>query len=102
MTLIAPPAARVGATLAEIGTPSLLIELDAFDANVRAMAEFAASCGVALRPHAKAHKSVAIARRQIAAGAVGVCCQKLSDEFVCVRDARVEAVWKIDARGLSR
>jgi D-serine deaminase-like pyridoxal phosphate-dependent protein len=59
----------------------LLIELDAFDANVRGMAEFAASCGVALRPHAKAHKSVAIARRQIAAGAVGVCCQKLSEAY---------------------
>lgn len=81
MTLIVPPAARVGATLAEIGTPSLLIELDAFDVNVRGMAGFAASCGVALRPHAKAHKSVEIARRQIAAGALGVCCQKLSEAY---------------------
>ncbi|MDR5752844.1 MULTISPECIES: DSD1 family PLP-dependent enzyme [unclassified Caballeronia] len=81
MTLVAPPAARLGATLAEIGTPSLLIELDAFEANVRGMAEFTASCGVALRPHAKAHKSVDIARRQVAAGAVGVCCQKLSEAY---------------------
>ena len=81
MTLAVPPAALVGDSLGGVGTPSLLIDLDAFDANLREMAAFAASSGVALRPHAKAHKSSAIATRQVAAGAVGVCCQKLSEAY---------------------
>ncbi|MDE1178992.1 DSD1 family PLP-dependent enzyme [Paraburkholderia sp.] len=81
MTLVPPAAARVGDSLATVGTPSLLIDLDAFDANLQSMATFAAAHGVALRPHAKAHKSSAIARQQVAAGAVGVCCQKLSEAY---------------------
>ena len=81
MTLAPPPAARVGDTLAAVATPSLLIDLDAFDANLAAMAAFASRHGVALRPHAKAHKSSEIAKRQVAAGAVGVCCQKLSEAY---------------------
>jgi D-serine deaminase-like pyridoxal phosphate-dependent protein len=80
-TLVAPPAAQIGDSLGEIGTPSLLIDLDAFDSNLREMAAFTASQGIALRPHAKAHKSSAIARRQIEAGALGICCQKLSEAY---------------------
>jgi D-serine deaminase-like pyridoxal phosphate-dependent protein len=81
MSLSPPPAARVGDPLAAVGTPSLLIDLDAFDANLHEMAALTAAHGVALRPHAKAHKSSAIARRQLEAGAVGVCCQKLSEAY---------------------
>ncbi|SAK44594.1 alanine racemase [Caballeronia hypogeia] len=81
MTLSPPPAARVGDALVSVGTPSLIIDLDAFDANLAAMSAFAARHGVALRPHAKAHKSSAIAQRQIDSGAVGVCCQKLSEAY---------------------
>jgi D-threonine aldolase len=81
MTLAVPPAALVGDSLGRVGTPSLLIDLDAFDANLHEMAALAASNGVALRPHAKAHKSSAIALRQVEAGAVGVCCQKLSEAY---------------------
>ena len=81
MTLAPPPAAHAGDSLGCVGTPSLLIDLDAFDANLREMAAFAASSAVALRPHAKAHKSSAIALRQVEAGAVGVCCQKLSEAY---------------------
>jgi D-threonine aldolase len=79
--LIPPSAARIGDTLATVATPSLVIDLDAFDANLSAMAAFAARHAIALRPHAKAHKSSAIAKRQIEAGAVGVCCQKLSEAY---------------------
>ncbi|WP_109483715.1 DSD1 family PLP-dependent enzyme [Paraburkholderia sp. C35] len=81
MTLTPPPAARVGDTLSSVSTPSLLIDLDTFDTNIRTMATLAASHQIALRPHAKAHKSSAIAQRQIDAGAVGVCCQKLSEAY---------------------
>jgi 3-hydroxy-D-aspartate aldolase len=57
----------------EIPTPALLLDLDAFEANLQLMAQRVKQSGKQLRPHAKAHKCVEIARRQIAAGAVGVC-----------------------------
>src|SRR5262245_60912268 len=72
-----PPPAESGMMLAEVDTPALLLDLDAFERNVATLAE--AARGVRLRPHAKAHKCPEIARRQIAAGAVGVCCQKVSE-----------------------
>jgi 3-hydroxy-D-aspartate aldolase len=65
-SLIGRPGSR-----ALIDTPALVLDLDAFDANLAAMAEVAAGRGVALRPHAKSHKSVQIARAQMAAGAIG-------------------------------
>ena len=64
---------------ADLNTPALVIEIDTLDANIAAMAAFAAARGLALRPHAKTHKSADIARRQIAAGAVGVCVAKLGE-----------------------
>ncbi|MDX1983789.1 MAG: DSD1 family PLP-dependent enzyme [Bryobacteraceae bacterium] len=54
-------------------TPALLLDLDAFETNLRRMQERVCAAGKALRPHAKAHKCVEIARRQIALGANGVC-----------------------------
>lgn len=64
---------------AALNTPVLVIDLDALDRNIAAMAAFAAERGIALRPHAKTHKSIEIARRQIAKGAVGSCCAKLGE-----------------------
>ena len=62
-----------------IPTPAAVLDLDAFDRNVAQMAARAARAGLALRPHAKSHKSAFIAHRQIAAGAVGICCAKLAE-----------------------
>jgi 3-hydroxy-D-aspartate aldolase len=73
------PPAIVGMALAEVDTPALLIDLDAFERNLERMADFAARSGVRLRTHAKTHKSPDIAARQMALGAVGVCCQKVSE-----------------------
>ncbi|HEV2597651.1 DSD1 family PLP-dependent enzyme [Sphingopyxis sp.] len=67
---------------ADLNTPALILDIDALDRNIAAMATLAASHGVALRPHAKTHKSVDIALRQIAAGAVGVCCAKIGEAEV--------------------
>ena len=64
---------------ADLNTPALILDIDALDRNIAVMAGFAARAGLRLRPHAKTHKSVEIARRQIAAGAVGVCCAKLGE-----------------------
>lgn len=62
-----------------LNTPVLLIDLDAFEQNVADMAAYAKANGIRLRPHAKTHKCTEIARRQVAAGAVGVCCAKLGE-----------------------
>jgi len=78
-----PPAAA-GMDLDEVDTPALVVDLDAFERNLRHMAEFAETAKVRLRPHAKTHKSPLIAAQQIALGAVGVCCQKVSEAEVLV------------------
>jgi D-serine deaminase-like pyridoxal phosphate-dependent protein len=64
---------------AMLQTPALVIDLDAFERNVSRMAEHARKVGVSLRPHAKTHKSVEVAKLQIAAGALGVCAAKLGE-----------------------
>jgi 3-hydroxy-D-aspartate aldolase len=62
-----------------LDTPALVLDRDVLESNIAAMADFARGRGIALRPHAKTHKSVHIAALQLAAGAVGLCCAKLSE-----------------------
>jgi D-serine deaminase-like pyridoxal phosphate-dependent protein len=65
---------------ARLDTPALVLDLAAFEHNLEAMAAFARAQGVKLRPHAKTHKSVTVARRQLEAGeVVGFCCAKLGE-----------------------
>lgn len=77
--LFLAPAAKPGDALETVDTPSLVLDLDAFEDNLRTMQVLAERHGVALRPHAKAHRCPEVALRQIALGAVGVCCQKVSE-----------------------
>ena len=72
-------AAQPGDAVERIDTPALVIDLDAMERNLARMASFAAEHHMRLRPHAKMHKSAAIAKLQMAAGAVGVCVQKVSE-----------------------
>ncbi|MBC7481092.1 MAG: DSD1 family PLP-dependent enzyme [Rhizobacter sp.] len=69
----------VGSAADAILAPALVIDADAMRRNIERMAAFARGHGIALRPHAKTHKSAALAKLQMAAGAVGVCVQKLSE-----------------------
>ena len=64
---------------ASLNTPALVLDQAALERNLATMADFARARGLALRPHAKTHKSVDIARLQLKAGAVGVCCAKLGE-----------------------
>ena len=64
---------------ARLPTPALLLDLDAFERNVARMAEHCKVNSLGLRPHAKTHKSVTVAKAQIAAGALGICCAKLGE-----------------------
>jgi D-serine deaminase-like pyridoxal phosphate-dependent protein len=69
----------LSATLAELETPALLVDLEVLEANLAEMAAVAARAGVRLRPHTKTHKSPEIARMQLAAGAAGITCAKLGE-----------------------
>jgi D-serine deaminase-like pyridoxal phosphate-dependent protein len=73
------PAAEIGMALEEVETPALLLDLEAFERNLVRMAQAAAGGRARLRPHAKNHKCPVIALRQMAHGAVGVCCQKVGE-----------------------
>jgi 3-hydroxy-D-aspartate aldolase len=73
-----PPAA-LGQALDEVDTPALVLDLDAFEANLDALQASLAGHRIGVRPHAKTHKSPEIAKRQLARGALGVCCQKVSE-----------------------
>jgi len=79
------PPAEIGALIAEVETPALIVDLAALDRNIAKMAGFAKAAGVRVRPHAKTHKSPAIALRQIAHGAVGQCVQKVGEAEALVR-----------------
>jgi D-threonine aldolase len=83
-TMAPAPSATVGVSLGDVDTPALVVDLDAFERNLNRMAAFAKGAGVRLRPHAKTHKSPDIAARQVALGAIGVCCQKVSEAEVMV------------------
>lgn len=73
-----PPAAR-GQRLEDVDTPALILDLDAFEANLRTLADAVRASGVRVRTHAKTHKCPEVAQRQMAHGAVGACCQKVSE-----------------------
>ncbi len=63
----------------ELPTPTLLVDLDRLESNIARMQMAVDTAGKQLRPHAKAHKCVEIARRQVGAGAVGVCVATLPE-----------------------
>jgi 3-hydroxy-D-aspartate aldolase len=75
--LIGDPGSR-----ALLNTPALVVDIDTLDRNIAAMQALADAKGIALRPHAKTHKSVDIAKRQLAAGAIGQCCAKIGEAEV--------------------
>ncbi|HEX3537046.1 MAG TPA: DSD1 family PLP-dependent enzyme [Stellaceae bacterium] len=74
------PPAEIGMPLDDVDTPALIVDLDAFEGNLRRLAERVGSAaGVRLRPHAKTHKCPVIALKQVELGAVGVCVQKVGE-----------------------
>ena len=76
------PPAQPGMREDEVDTPALLLDLDAFEHNLSRMQHLLAPTNTRLRAHAKTHKSTVIAHRQIAAGAIGQCVQKVAEAEV--------------------
>jgi 3-hydroxy-D-aspartate aldolase len=70
---------NVGISKWDLDTPALCVDLDAMEANIAKMQAFVKQNGIATRPHAKTHKCAAIAKLQLAAGAIGICTAKLSE-----------------------
>ena len=78
-------AALPGMDAAEIQTPCLVVDLDALERNIARLQAMADEMGVRLRVHGKMHKCAELALKQIAAGACGICCQKVSEAEAFVR-----------------
>jgi D-serine deaminase-like pyridoxal phosphate-dependent protein len=70
------------ARLEGIETPALIVDMDALESNIRTMAEYMKGRKARLRPHFKTHKCPTISHMQLAAGAKGVTCAKLSEAEV--------------------
>lgn len=78
--------AAIGMRLDEVQTPCLLLDLDALERNIRRMGDYARAHGMRHRSHGKMHKSVDVQKlQQQLGGAVGVCCQKVSEAESFVR-----------------
>ena len=73
------PFAEIGQPLTRVDTPALIVDLDAFEANLKTMADMIAGGPAKLRGHSKTHKSPVIGLKQMELGAVGVCCQKVGE-----------------------
>ncbi len=71
-------------TKADLPTPALIVDLDVLEANLKKMAEYARASDKSLRPHAKTHKCVQIARRQVKAGALGICVATVAEAEVMI------------------
>ncbi len=80
--MLQTPPATPGMREDEIDTPALVLDLDAFEANLATMRDMLAPTGARLRAHAKTHKSSVIAHRQMAHGAIGQCVQKVGEAEV--------------------
>ena len=84
------------------GTPAVVIDLDRVDANIARVQAICDKAGVANRPHIKTHKIPALAKKQIAAGAQGITCQKLGEAEVMVDAGITDIVVSYNLIGAAR
>lgn len=77
---------------AAIDTPAVLIDLDTAEANIRDYQRYCDEHGLKLRPHIKTHKLPGLAEYQLAQGAVGITCQKVSEAEAMVNAGRMQDV----------
>ena len=94
--------AEIGMPLADVDTPSLILDLDAFERNLDRMDASLAGKQIKIRPHAKSHKCPEIALRQIKRGAVGVCCQKVSEAEAMVEGGVPDVLISNEAVGTTK
>ena len=78
-TLIDVKSSDIGKSKWDLDTPALCVDLDKMEKNIKHVQTRLQGTGTGVRPHVKTHKCPAIAKMQVAAGAVGVCSAKLSE-----------------------
>ena len=93
--------ASVGQRLEEVDTPALVLDLDAFERNLQTLVSSVKN-KVRIRPHAKTHKCPDVAKRQIALGAVGMCCQKVSEAEAMVEGGVADVLVSNEIVGASK
>jgi len=77
----------------EIDTPAVLIDMDVAEANIDAYQAYCDKHGIRLRPHIKTHKLPGLAKRQLAAGAAGITCQKISETEAMIAGGGIDDVF---------
>jgi len=80
-----------GTPVDELDTPCIVVDLDVAESNIAKLQAAANEMGVDVRPHSKTHKSPYWARKQMEAGAIGICCAKVGEAEVMV-EAGVQEV----------
>jgi len=74
-------------------TPSMVVDIDLFEKNLKTMADYAKSAPIQLRPHVKVHKSLDIAKRQVALGAIGVTTATIAESELMSRGGIKGVLW---------
>ena len=80
-------------TKAILPTPSMIVDLDLLEANVARMAEQSKKNGINVRPHFKVHKSVDVARMQVAHGAIGLTCATIAEAELMSASGLKNILW---------
>ena len=76
----------------DLDTPSVLIDLDIVEENIQIFQRYCDSIGLNLRPHIKTHKIPALAKLQLAQGAVGITCQKISEAEAIISEGGIDYI----------
>ncbi|PQM59579.1 MAG: alanine racemase [Rhodobacteraceae bacterium] len=79
-------------TYNDVDTPSVLIDLDIVEMNIQKYQRYCNSIGLNLRPHIKTHKIPALAKLQLAEGAVGITCQKISEAEAIISEGVIDDI----------
>ena len=76
----------------DIDTPSVVIDLDIVDANITKFQAYCDKLGLHLRPHVKTHKIPELAKQQLAAGAAGITCQKITEAEAMISEGGIDDI----------
>jgi diaminopimelate decarboxylase len=82
-------------------TPCMVVDLDLFEKNVKTMADHCKATGIAVRPHVKVHKSVDVAKRQIARGAIGLTCATIAEAELMSGAGIKQVLWTKQPAGVN-
>lgn len=82
-----------GMSKATLPTPCMVVDIDLFQKNLETMADYAEKAPILLRPHVKVHKSVDIAKRQVALGAIGITAATIAESELMSRGGIEGVLW---------